>query len=228
MTDIAKPVVGLRTLTAKSPSSTSPAPPSLSLSTEADSHPNPSYESKSDQPSIHPLHRPWTFLYTLPVDKANGWVSSTPIMSFQSIEEFWGIYNSLSQPTRLPLRSDLYMFVKDCRPTWEEPKNAEGGRWMIEWKGSEEPAVNEAWLSTLLGMIGESFSDGDDIMGLVMNNRGKKHRLQIWTKKAIDQQTNERIGAEWKVMIGHRGRIGFLSHKDCQNPKDKPTCAYEV
>lgn len=256
MTDVAKPpMVGLRTLTAKpkpSPAATSsdqskPAdnqttskpsessqplsspPPSLSLSTDADAHANPHYEAKSNaQPSVHPLHRPWTFLYTLPVDKQKGWGSISPIMSFQSIEEFWGVYNSLSQPTRLPLRSDLYMFVKDCQPTWEEPKNADGGRWLIEWKGNEEATVNEAWLNTLLGLIGESFSDGDEIMGVVFNNRGKKHRLQIWTKNAINRQTNERIGAEWKVMIGHRAKIGFLSHKECEHPGHKPSCNYEV
>jgi hypothetical protein len=44
-------------------------------------------------------------------------------------QDFWRYWNNI-ELNRLPLNSNLRLFKKGIRPTWEDPKNVQGGKWV--------------------------------------------------------------------------------------------------
>lgn len=55
----------------------------------------------------------------------------------------------------------------------------------------------------LMACIGEHFTDGDDICGVVVNIRGKQDRLSIWTKTASDEAIQVSTASHTKPMQNH-------------------------
>ena len=48
------------------------------------------------------------------------------------------------------------------------------------------------WFVQLLACIGEQFSEGEEICGVVVNVRAKQDRLCIWTKSASNEAAQVR------------------------------------
>ena len=154
--------------------------------------------------------------------------SITPVCSVQSVEHFWWVYQSLAKPTSLPLRADVHFFLTNVQPTWEEPANALGGRWVIEYKRGEEDALNLAYTLTLLALIGEAFSDSEEVMGVVLSIRKGKNKLYVWTKTGSRREEQMRIGKEWKDIAEYRGRIGYMLHEDSKKYSAEMKSRYEI
>lgn len=85
-------------------------------------------------------------------------------------------------------------------------------QWVIEYKRSEDAVLDNAWLNTLLSMIGETFTDPSEVVGCVVSARRGKNRLALWTRTASDRDTTVRIGREWKNVIESRFKIYYQSH----------------
>ena len=208
-----------------SSTSSSPSLPSLSLSTDVDSTPISSPVSNS-----HPLHRAWTFHFSLPSEKKSWDESSiTQVCSVQTVEHFWAVFQALAKPTSLPARADVHFFLTNVQPTWEEPANAMGGRWLIEYKRGEEEALNAAYTLTLLALIGEQWTDGEEMMGCVLSLRKGKNKLHIWTRTGAKREEQMRIGREWKDIVDYRGgKIGYMTHEDSKKYSQEMKTKYEV
>jgi len=194
---------------------------SQSIESPTNSNNNNNNTSASSTPTVatapHPLHRSWTFTYSLP-KPGGGWEEAaiTSIVDVSTIEQFWGAFNSLTKPTSLPPRSDLHFFQSGVSPTWEDPANVNGGRWQIEYKKNEEEMFLQSWVNSLLALIGEQFTDGDEVMGVVLNIR-KNRRIQLWTRSTT--AATKRAGVEWKDFVGYKQKIGFVSFADCKKAK---------
>lgn len=124
----------------------------------------------------HPLMHEWTLWFTKPpsgkvtpchapkhnfashadLHKGDNWNDLLKeVVTFDSVEEFWGVYVSLpfpgtliqySQPSlivpfdkqnnitptsELALKSDYHLFKKGIRPEWEDSQNKHGGRFLL-------------------------------------------------------------------------------------------------
>ena len=56
------------------------------------------------------------------------------ISTVQTVEQFWSTYNYLKRPNDLSSTTDYHFFRDGIKPTWEDPKNAKGGKWIVsEW-----------------------------------------------------------------------------------------------
>src|SRR5690606_15127247 len=88
-----------------------------------------------------------------------------------------------------------------------------GGKWVWELRKGDESDMDRAWVATLVGLIGESFTDSGAVNGAVVSLRKGRNRLALWTRGA-DKAQAMRIGEEWKKMIGLGSsvRIGFQAH----------------
>ena len=148
--------------------------------------------------------------------------------SVQSVEHFWFVYQSLAKPTSLPMRADVHFFLTNVQPTWEEPANHHGGRWIIEYKRGEEDVLNLAYTLTLLALIGEAFTDSDEMMGVVLSIRKGKNKLQVWTRTGSKREEAMRIGREWKEVTEYRGRIGYMTHDDSKKYSVEQKAKYEL
>lgn len=94
----------------------------------------------------HPLQHEWTLWFLKPPTQGLEWSDLLKeIISFKTVEEFWGIFKTISKASMLPAKSDYSYFLKGIRPEWEDPQNMNGGKWAYQskHKGSN---LDELWL----------------------------------------------------------------------------------
>ena len=93
----------------------------------------------------------WLFTH----DRSKPWEENQhSIYTFNSVEEFWGLYHNIALPSELPSGCDYSLFKDGIKPMWEDKKNKDGGRWvlqagkknMIGSPGNEQPALDIYWL----------------------------------------------------------------------------------
>ncbi|GAA5975578.1 hypothetical protein JCM5350_002655 [Sporobolomyces pararoseus] len=189
----------------------------------------------------HPLYSPWTLWFdsASKQDKAKSWEEAlSKVISFQSVEEFWGLYNNIIAPSHLSPNSNYYLFKQGIKPAWEDEANEKGGKWSVQLpRGKYAGEIDTYWLYTMLAAIGETFetpySDpsasnstspaplpptfSNEITGVIVSARKAFFRINIWTRTSspTDQERIENIGRHFKY-----GVLGFdkgglnLSEKD--------------
>ncbi|CAE6526655.1 unnamed protein product [Rhizoctonia solani] len=173
----------------------------------------------------HPLYSAWTLWFDSPNTKgktlpqtpsasvpptpggvpptpgAGGWMEDIKrLIKFDSVEEFWGLYNNIIPPSKLPPKANYYLFKDDILPAWEDSANKDGGKWSVQLpKDKNRPRIDEMWLYTMLAAIGETFdpalSKAADpnsttppptslITGVIVSSRPQFYRVSIWTRLA--------------------------------------------
>ncbi|CDO76634.1 hypothetical protein BN946_scf184868.g48 [Trametes cinnabarina] len=225
----------------------------------------------------HPLCSAWTLWFDSPATKGRnlpqtpmssfpqtplpqtpggaavqGWMEDIKrVITFDSVEEFWGLYNNIVPPSQLPQKANYYLFKEGIIPAWEDEANKNGGKWSIQLPRDKNRAVvDKFWLYTMLAAIGETFdplltSEGGEtlqslITGVIVSTRPQFYRISIWTRSAPtggeDDKLRERIeaiGRHFKTQVlgypeGQRlagalaTEVEFLSHKDSER-KGKQT-----
>lgn len=137
----------------------------------------------------HPLMNKWTLWFTKPAPggKSGGdnWADLLKeVVTFDSVEEFWGIYNNITKTSDLAITSDYHLFKHGTRPEWEDPQNRAGGKWAYQFKNKSNVPIDELWLHVMLAAIGETLEkEGDsEVMGVVVNVRKGLYRIGVWTR----------------------------------------------
>lgn len=220
----------------------------------------------------HPLYSPWTLWFDSPATKgrnlpqtpisafpqtpgapptpgpaaAMGWMEDIKrVISFDSVEEFWGLYNNIVPPSQLPQKANYYLFKEGIIPAWEDEANKNGGKWSIQLpKDKNRPNVDRMWLYTMLAAIGETFDphltqqenaspSQSLITGVIVSIRPQFYRLSIWTRLAPASEDDalrpriESVGRHFKTnVLGYSEsqrlagplatEVEFLSHKDSE------------
>lgn len=134
----------------------------------------------------HPLHNTWSLWY-YENDRKKVWTQNLKeITSFDTVEDFWSVYNHIKAASELKQGCDYSVFKKGIRPMWEDAANKQGGRWLIslekKQRGSE---LDNYWLEIILLMIGEAFEEcSDEVCGATVNIRPKMDKIGLWTANA--------------------------------------------
>lgn len=128
-----------------------------------------------------------------PVDPVHPYENSIkPIVTVETVEEFWAAYNYLRRPNDLPTTTDYHFFRDGIKPTWEDASNARGGKWIVRLpKG----LASRYWEEVILALIGGQFAgvpDGE-ICGLVVSIRYSEDILGIWNRTSSDREIVERL-----------------------------------
>jgi len=121
------------------------------------------------------------------------------IYTFETVEDFWALFNSVVGPSRLGLQADYYLFKDGVRPSYEE--NPTGGVWTFNLEKNNKKKLEETWLHLVLGMIGETMEDGNDILGAVVSIKRGQDRLSLWTKTAADKELQVQIARRVKTSL---------------------------
>lgn len=178
--------------------------------------------SKEEFTAKHPLNTKWTLWFTKPLTSKNeNWSDLLkPVISFGSVEEFWGVYNSIPLANQLPPKSDYHLFKEGIKPEWEDEQNAQGGRWQYSFTSRREisPVINDLWLRGLLAVIGETIEDDEnEVNGIVLNIR-KGFRVAVWTKDC-DLAKLKVIGERFKkvLKLSEDQKVEFMSHETFDN-----------
>jgi len=168
----------------------------------------------------HPLQNSWTIWYDNPGKRSNtaSWGDHLrKITSFDTVEDFWRVFNNLKPASTLAQGSNYHIFKEYIEPKWEDPSNAKGGKWTILIPPkSRASSLDQMWLWTVLACIGETFKSPDDVCGLVVSVRKAGDRVQIWTKDANNEQACRDIGRSLKdtLELPENTLVGYQSHAD--------------
>ncbi|KAK0245789.1 eukaryotic translation initiation factor 4E class I [Armillaria nabsnona] len=202
----------------------------------------------------HPLYSPWTLWFDSPATKgrnlpqtpvsafpqtpvpqtpgvaaAQGWMEDIKrVISFDSVEEFWGLYNNIVAPSSLPQKANYYLFKEGIIPAWEDEANKNGGKWSIQLpRDKNRNNVDKMWLYTMLAAIGETFdpllteaaSNGAPpnslITGVIVSIRPQFYRISIWTRLAPSATDEDGLRARIEG-IGRHFKISVLGYPEGQ------------
>jgi len=172
----------------------------------------------------HQLENPWTLWY-YENDKSRSWEQNqVEIITVNTVEDFWSTYNYIETASNLKHGTDYSLFKQGVKPMWEDPKNRQGGRWLISLDRADKARrgvqLDGYWLDVMLLMIGEGFGEsGDTVCGAVVNIRNKGDKIAIWTGDAKRAEEVCKIGQRLKdvLQMNPKLTIGYQAHSDTMN-----------
>ncbi|DBB13672.1 hypothetical protein WJX82_007666 [Trebouxia sp. C0006] len=183
----------------------------------------------------HPLEHKWTLWFDNPSgkQKQDTWGSSLrSVYTFDTVEDFWCLYNNIKPPSWVSSGADFHLFKKGIEPKWEDPRCEHGGKWtVLVPKGpNTKQTMDTYWLNAMMACIGEQFTEGDEICGIVVNVRARQDRLCMWTKTASNEAAQVSIAKQLKSTLGIEDstKIGFLVHNDAKTQDRRAKDRYLV
>ncbi|KAB7497222.1 Eukaryotic translation initiation factor 4E [Armadillidium nasatum] len=166
----------------------------------------------------HPLQNEWT-MWFFKQDSTRSWEESQIVVaSFDTVEDFWALYNHIELASKLKTGCDYSLFKKGIKPMWEDTRNCAGGRWIINLsKNQRATELDNFWMEMLLLLIGEAFDqDSEEVCGAVVNVRAKGDKVGVWTRDAQNAAGILKIGdtLRRRLNIPHNIQIGYQAHTD--------------
>jgi len=168
----------------------------------------------------HPLQHRWTLWYDSPAKKTSqaSWADNLKkIVTFDTVEDFWRIFNNIRPASKLGSGSNYHLFKEDIEPMWEHHENVKGGKWIASVKG-RDTTLDQQWLWLLLACIGENLEDDDvnEVCGCVVSIRQGQNRLALWTKTATAADVTKRIGSKLRkaIELPLNVGLGYQCHAD--------------
>lgn len=164
------------------------------------------YEKQMTDRATLPLKSEWTLWFNGAKNSSSGhkWEKRyQTVTSFNTVQDFWRIFNNLTVPSTLPMGSDYHLFKKGIEPEWEHPKHVGGGSWTFRTQ-SKDPnqQVDYIWFQVLLALIGNTFECGEYVTGVVVSARKNSNRVAIWTTKIEPKgEENQKIGRQFKSFV---------------------------
>jgi len=104
----------------------------------------------------------------------------------RTVEEMWATYARTIRPSAMPTGSDLFVFEQGITPTWEDPKNHSGGKFIIR---TTKEGTNFIWEEVLMAALGNASECFDEVTGVVVSIRGKEDAVSLWIKDASKAET---------------------------------------
>jgi hypothetical protein len=131
--------------------------------------------------SYHSLSDKWTLWAHLPHNTDWSLKSYIAISTFTTVEETIAITESL--PKALIENCMLFIMRKGINPTWEDPKNREGG--CFSYKVSNKN-VHVAWKELTYSVVGGSISSKsnffESVTGITISPKKNFCIIKIWMK----------------------------------------------
>ena len=103
------------------------------------------------------------------------------IHEFDTVEEFWGIFQHLRKPDSCKPGIEFMMFKEPIKPMWEDEYNKNGGKISIKLRKDYTTIIWEEMIFALIGGILPKEMK-DEINGIVVTSRKEFNTLQIWFK----------------------------------------------
>ncbi|KAF0415595.1 eukaryotic translation initiation factor 4e class ii [Gigaspora margarita] len=170
----------------------------------------------------HPLQHSWTMYYDSKPVMTPGPKTPTGMLSYEEnlqtigtfdlVETFCRYFNWVKKPSQLELNTNFHIFKDKIKPMWEDPANANGGKWVISMRNP--PLLDRCWTWLVCALVGEELDENDDICGAVMSRRIRGDRIAVWVRdkdnvavingigrrllKILDLQNEKGIGMDFQ------------------------------
>ena len=145
---------------------------------------------------MHHLQNVWTF-YVHYESETNNYGSSYEILgTFNTIEDFWRLFNNIPKVTVLTSRENnilinsntvvaYSLFKNNIKPEWEECENKNGSEWSCRQEISEND-IEYLWRNMCLDCIGGNI----DVIGIRVVNKNNSYKdlskLELWMSNVQD------------------------------------------
>jgi translation initiation factor 4E len=114
----------------------------------------------------------------------------------------------------LSIGSNYHLFKVGIKPVWEHEVNRKGGKWIMTIPLKYKGKVDSSWLHLCLALVGEHFTDGDEICGVVISIRKQFTRTSLWTRTAKDRDVCMRIGRQFREFCDFEDSVIYQAHAD--------------
>jgi translation initiation factor 4E len=144
----------------------------------------------SDSTGTNPLTSRWVFWYFIPnrtgtvhSDPTDDWSTYLhPLHSFEAVEDFGRIINSVEHPSKLLKGCRYYVFRKDIRPLWEDPAVLGGSIIFVE--AEKEPdrsqELESKWIEIVLEVLGSTWLQANSVLGIEYSSQPSTWRIGVW------------------------------------------------
>mmetsp|Transcript_13158 Transcript_13158/g.26133 ORF Transcript_13158/g.26133 Transcript_13158/m.26133 type:complete len:205 (+) Transcript_13158:20-634(+) len=191
------------------------------MASEQEQENNDTVVTPSPQQAVHPLHGRWTLWFDCrkKQNPAADWSANLQTLyTFGTVEEFWGLHSNIASASELASNSNYHLFREGIQPAWEDPRNAQGGKWVLTIKKNLRGDLNHWWLLVCLSLIGETLED--DICGAVVSVRNKVDRISVWTATARNSEVVGNIGQQLRTLLRastSAASLEYQSHSDASH-----------
>ncbi|CAO3662195.1 unnamed protein product [Rhizopus stolonifer] len=168
----------------------------------------------------HSLLNTWTLWFDNPGKKtsAQSWADNLKqVISIDTVEDFWSTFNNVCKVNHLSSNSNFHLFKEGIRPEWEDPANAEGGKYGIQFpKNKAGDSINDHWMNLLLAVIGEQLIANEEVCGAVVSVRKTYYRVALWTNSSKDEEKIEKIRNQLRDIFSlpEEIEVEFVPHVD--------------
>jgi len=167
----------------------------------------------------HPLPHSWTFWYSSGNKRLSWKQNQKKISSVATIEDFWLTYNQVKLASDLPAGYTYSVFRSGILPDWEDARNREGGRWIVNFdKKERREMLDNRWLEVLYMLLGEQVEEGASktVVGAEACVRKKGDKLEVWVGDAASMEIVVKTGRMMKnkLMLGAEDKIQFSLHRE--------------
>ena len=112
------------------------------------------------------------------------------IHEFDTVEDFWGIFQHLRKPDSCKPGIEFMMFKEPIKPMWEDENNKNGGKISIKLRKEYTTIIWEEMIFALIGgILPEEMKE--EINGIVVSSRREFNTLQIWFKTFEERINND-------------------------------------
>ena len=113
------------------------------------------------------------------------------IAEFETIEDFWAIFQHLRKPDSCKQGIEFQLFKVPIKPMWEDQGNKNGGRLTLKLRKNYTTII---WEEMILAFIGGILPDKikEEINGIVFVSKKEFNTLQIWFK-TYDKKLNAEL-----------------------------------
>ena len=111
------------------------------------------------------------------------------IAEFETIEDFWAIFQHLRKPDSCRPGIEFQLFRFGVKPIWEDENNKNGGKATIKLRKDFTTIIWEEMIFSLIGdVLPESIKN--EINGIVVASRKDFNKLEIWFKNWSVEKNN--------------------------------------
>ncbi len=146
------------------------------------------------------------------------------IHEFDTVEEFWGIFQHLRKPDSCKPGIEFMMFKEPIKPMWEDENNKNGGKISIKLRKEYTTII---WEEMIFALIGGIFPKEmkDEINGIVVTSRKEFNTLQIWFK-TFDEKINKDLEQCIRDLLVIPNEVNLEIKQFNKNKSEKKTGGY--
>lgn len=125
------------------------------------------------------------------------------IGAYRTVESFMNVFRGIKRPSQLDKSANYHLFKGNIKPMWEDPANAKGGKWVINFsQAATHPALlDRSWVWTVLALIGEDLDPDDEVTGAVISARPKVDRIALWIRDKSNIDGVNALGQRFVRML---------------------------